>query len=257
MKEKILIVEDEEDILDNIRILLESEKYQVFTAKDGIAGLELARLHQPDLIICDIMMPGIDGYGVLTELSKDKKLCCTPFVFLTAKVERKDLRKGMELGADDYIFKPFTYDEILIAIKTRLSKHNKIIASVSFSKNESLDENDSRVNSDGSVFIKYHDKTLPVKVKRIKYVLAENQYSQLVCEDNRSFLIRKSLERWENILPLKYFIRIHRSTLINIDYIDRVEKTEDGKTKIIVKNTQTEFEISRRYLRKFKTAMYR
>ncbi len=119
---KILIIEDNNDIRDNTAEILELSNYQVITAKDGKAGLEQALLHIPDLILCDIMMPVLDGYGVLHAVQKNKSLNETPFIFLTAKTERTDFRKGMELGADDYITKPFTGTELLNAVDIRLRK---------------------------------------------------------------------------------------------------------------------------------------
>lgn len=122
----ILVIEDNQDMCDNIAEILELANYQVMTAHNGKDGVMLAQKHHPDLIICDIMMPELDGYEVLSILSKDIKTADIPFIFLTAKAEKKDLRKGMEMGADDYLTKPFTDTELLNAIKVRLSKHQKI-----------------------------------------------------------------------------------------------------------------------------------
>lgn len=251
MKTKILVIEDEQDILDNIRLFLEAEKYEVITTNNGIEGIKLAGFYLPDLILCDIMMPGLDGYGILKKLSQDENLDCTPFIFLTAKAEKEDLRKGMEMGADDYIFKPFTYEELVAAIKTRLAKHKKIIAKVSFRKDAGEGEKDIHVDYNGNILIKYHNKTIPLKTKKIVYIKAENQYSQLVCEDNRRFLVRKSLESWENTLPADHFLRVHRSNLVNIEYVEKVDTTH-GSAKVVLKDSQDSIEVSRRYLKKIK-----
>lgn len=126
ISKKILIIEDNKDMCDNIAEILELADYQVITAHNGKDGVMLARDQAPDLIICDIMMPELDGYGVLSILSKDLKTARIPFIFLTAKAEKQDVRKGMEMGADDYLTKPFTDIELLNAIKVRLSKYQKI-----------------------------------------------------------------------------------------------------------------------------------
>ena len=122
---KILIIEDEDTILQNVIDLLQAEKFEAIGAEEGQLGIHLALNYKPDLILCDIMMPDIDGYTVLTELQKQPRLAHIPFIFMTAKVEREDLRLGMELGADDYITKPFTPVELLSAIRARMKKQQQ------------------------------------------------------------------------------------------------------------------------------------
>lgn len=119
---KILLIEDNDHIRENTAEILELSNYQVFGAENGKTGVKLALKENPDLIICDIMMPVLDGFGVLHMLQKNPATRNTPFIFLTAKTERTDLRKGMELGADDYITKPFTGTELLNAVESRLKK---------------------------------------------------------------------------------------------------------------------------------------
>jgi DNA-binding response OmpR family regulator len=124
---KILLIEDNEDICSNTAEILELSNYKVITAENGKIGVEKAISERPDLIICDIMMPVLDGYGVLHAVHKNEGIKNTPFIFLTAKTERSDFRKGMELGADDYITKPFTGTELLNAIDGRLKKHDLLL----------------------------------------------------------------------------------------------------------------------------------
>jgi DNA-binding response OmpR family regulator len=123
---KILVIEDNSEVRENIAEILELSNYKVFTAEDGMLGVQAAIKEMPDLIICDIMMPQLDGYGVLHLLSKHIETYGIPFIFLTAKSEKSDLRKGMELGADDYITKPFDGIELLSAIEIRLQKADAI-----------------------------------------------------------------------------------------------------------------------------------
>jgi CRP-like cAMP-binding protein len=122
MSKKILIIEDNNDIRENVVEILELAGYTVFEAQNGKTGVDLATKNLPDVILCDIMMPELDGYGVLYMLSKNPETATIPFIFLTAKAERLDLRKGMELGADDYLTKPFDDMDLLSAIETRLKK---------------------------------------------------------------------------------------------------------------------------------------
>ena len=123
---KILVIEDEDVIRSNLMELLEVEDFDVIGAENGRVGLSLAREYLPNLIVCDVMMPDLDGYGVLEALRRDPVLATIPFVFLTAKAERTDLRQGMDLGADDYLTKPFTRDELLKAIEARLAKQDSV-----------------------------------------------------------------------------------------------------------------------------------
>jgi DNA-binding response OmpR family regulator len=120
---KILVIEDEELVRLNILELLEAENFEGIGAEDGLVGVQLAQDQKPDLIICDVMLPGLDGYEVLTTLRQDPATAIIPLIFLTAKAARRELRQGMELGADDYITKPCTPDELLRAIVIRLAKH--------------------------------------------------------------------------------------------------------------------------------------
>jgi DNA-binding response OmpR family regulator len=119
---KILIIEDNDEVRENTAEILELSNYEVITAANGKLGVEAALQHKPDLIVCDIMMPVLDGYGVLHLLSKHEETATIPFIFLTAKSEKADLRKGMELGADDYLTKPFDGIELLNAVEVRLKK---------------------------------------------------------------------------------------------------------------------------------------
>ncbi len=132
---KILLIEDNLEMRENTSEMLGLAGYNVVTAQNGKEGIELAKREKPDLILCDIMMPEIDGYGVLNVLGKDPEVTGTPFIFLTAKTEKSDIRKGMELGADDYLMKPFERTELINAIETRLKR------SATFKRNYTRDLN--------------------------------------------------------------------------------------------------------------------
>jgi CRP-like cAMP-binding protein/ActR/RegA family two-component response regulator len=122
MSKIILLIEDNFEMRENTSEIMELANYKVITAVNGKEGVEKAKKHLPDLIICDIMMPEMDGYGVLYMLSKDPLTCAIPFVFLTAKAEKSEFRKGMNLGADDYVTKPFEEMELLKVIESRLER---------------------------------------------------------------------------------------------------------------------------------------
>jgi CRP-like cAMP-binding protein/CheY-like chemotaxis protein len=124
MSKKVLIIEDNNEIRENIVEILELAGYEVYAASNGKTGVDLAIKNMPDIILCDIMMPELDGYGVLYMLNKYPEAATIPFIFLTAKAERVDLRKGMEMGADDYLTKPFDDMELLNSIESRLKKRD-------------------------------------------------------------------------------------------------------------------------------------
>lgn len=122
----ILVIEDENTIRENIVEILNLNNYEVNSAEDGLAGIKLAQEQTPDLILCDIMMNGMDGYEVLENIRKSPATALIPFIFLTAKSDRTSMRYGMELGADDYISKPFTTDELLTAVETRITRFTDV-----------------------------------------------------------------------------------------------------------------------------------
>ena len=119
---KVLLVEDDTVLRESTAELLELSNYEVFTAPNGLSGVQVALEQQPDVVVCDIMMPEMDGYAVLKALSQNEETRSIPFIFLSAKTERSDVRKGMELGADDYLTKPFEEDELIGAIESRIAK---------------------------------------------------------------------------------------------------------------------------------------
>lgn len=118
----VLLIEDDRALRENTEELLELSGYSVLTAPNGKIGIEVAKQELPDIVVCDIMMPEIDGYGVLENLSNDQKTQHIPFIFLSAKTEHKEIRKGMDLGADDYLTKPFDEEDLISAIESRLAK---------------------------------------------------------------------------------------------------------------------------------------
>lgn len=118
----ILIIEDQADMRENIATILQMEGYEVLEAGDGRQGIQMARDEKADLILCDVMMPVLDGHGVLRELRADRTICGTPFIFLTARGEKLDQRAGMNLGADDYLVKPVNAGDLINAIEARLAR---------------------------------------------------------------------------------------------------------------------------------------
>jgi signal transduction histidine kinase len=124
---KILVIEDEASLREDIADILGLEGYHVQTAPDGSEGVKIAQVELPDLIICDVAMPEMDGYQVLLNLRSNPETVGTPFIFLTARADRNFMRHGMELGADDYLTKPFTHAELFAAIRSRLKRQDELV----------------------------------------------------------------------------------------------------------------------------------
>ncbi|WP_025144727.1 response regulator [Pedobacter jeongneungensis] len=160
MSKKVLIIEDNNDIRESTAEVLDLAGYETFTAKHGKVGVEMALQHLPDVILCDIMMPELDGYGVLYLLNKNPKTANIPFIFITAKTERADMRKGMEMGADDYLTKPFDDIELFKAIESRFKKKQQSAGFNSVA-------NDSETAMDE---LRKKGKSRPVGNKQIIYV---------------------------------------------------------------------------------------
>ena len=249
MKKKVLIIEDDKTVRENIYTLLAEEGYSVFQAQDGTEGIRLAKKELPDIIISDIMMRGIDGYGVLNELSKDSLTVSIPFIFLTAKVEKDDIRRGMNLGADDYLFKPFDAGDLLNSISSRLKRIETLKGDF-----QSVTDNaaSSKFSLDDKIFVQVNDKTFTVAVADISIISAERQYTKLKLSDGKSYLLRKSISKWETSLPEKKFLRIHRSTIINIDYMVKMETWFNSGYLVYMKNIDKPLTISRRYAAKLR-----
>jgi DNA-binding LytR/AlgR family response regulator len=253
---KVLVIENEESVRKTITDLLEIKEYNVFSASGGKEGVKLAKELIPDLILCDIMMPDYDGYKVLKKLLAESKTALIPFIFITAKAEMSDLRLGMELGADDYIVKPFKAKELYKAIETRLAKHKSLLKQLKETKvsgKKSL--NNIKLKKDGYVFVEIGKEPHFIQVKDIKCATAFGDYSNILMGNGDKIIVRKTLTSlWEN-LPDELFVRIHHSTIINLNQVDKLVKMENQSYKVYLVNIKEAFTISRRYASKLKSLL--
>ena len=176
----ILLIEDDIVLRENTAELLELSSYLVITASNGEIGLEMAIKHLPNIIVCDIMMPELDGYGVLKALSQNETTKHIPFIFLSAKTEHNDVRKGMNMGADDYITKPFSEDELISAIKSRLAKVS-ILKDLRINSNNSqkkVNENELKSLSDLKNF--FDDNGTLFTFKKDTIIYREDNHSNYI-----------------------------------------------------------------------------
>ncbi|WP_413199664.1 EAL domain-containing protein [Nostoc piscinale] len=211
---KILVIEDEESVRENLLDLLQAEDFHTIAAANGKTGVDLAFSEAPDLILCDMMMPEVDGYGVLTALRKDPLTATIPFIFLTAKSAKSDFRQGMDMGADDYLTKPFTRAELLSAIMNRLERQATLKKYLSHPTN---------FTKTVSPKIQLLEMNLQQVVQKQKFHEFEVYYQPIVDIASGQIVAAESLLRWQSpelglVTPTE-FIPIAESTglIIPID----------------------------------------
>ncbi len=234
---KILVIEDNNEVRENIAEILSLSNYQVFTAANGKTGVELALQYVPDLIVCDIMMPVLDGYGVLHLLNKHIETFGIPFIFLTAKSEKADLRKGMELGADDYITKPFDGIDLLNAIEIRLKKseaikkHNTSEKNVAAFMSEAEKVANIQLTSDERELYDYKKKHLLYaegQRPRAVYYITKGKIKTFKTNDEGKDLITNIFSQGD-FLGYNYILQ-------ETTYKESAEVLEDAEVMLIPKN---------------------
>ncbi|VTQ00819.1 response regulator [Sphingobacterium daejeonense] len=236
-KRKILIIEDNSDIRESTAEILElTGEYSVLVAEEGKTGVDMAIKHKPDLILCDIMMPELDGYGVLYMLSKHENTQQIPFIFLTAKAEKADLRKAMEMGADDYLTKPFDDMELLNAIESRFKKR----AQIQVKTEPSMDS--LRLDEQEQAYLLQdladHGRIKNIKKKQTIYEAGDTPvYVYYIKKGKvRSFLNYKDgRELSTNIYVESQFFGLE-SVLLNDKYGDNSATLEDAEIALIHKD---------------------
>jgi len=244
---KILLIENETVLCENITSALQLNNYEVYSANNGKTGFEIAVKVLPDLILCDIMMPDHDGYWVLEQIRSNKNLSDTSFIFITAKVDRDDLRKGMELGADDYLTKPFKIVELINAIEARLKRVSKRGKNAGEIQNENI-----KLDLDSFILLDTGKEIERIKISSIECIFAEDVFTKILLTDNKVISVRKSLTKWESMLPENVFIRIHRATIINLFQIKKIEKWFNQRMMVHMQNYDKPIIISRGYTTKLK-----
>ncbi|HUX60838.1 MAG TPA: response regulator [Ignavibacteriaceae bacterium] len=240
----LLVVEDDELLSSNLIELLTSSGYQVVSATNGIEGLNLIKKKIPDLIICDVMMRGMDGFTLLKKINETLQISI-PFIFLTAKTDASNLRQGMNLGADDYIFKPYKAEELLTAIEVRLNKFIKASSVITQKASGQLSSSDI-------VFINENNKNTPLLIRDIKFISANGDYSNITSVNIKNIIVKKTLIEWEGLLPENQFLRIHRSTIVNLEHITKIEKGFNRGLFVEIRGHDESLIASSRYSAKLK-----
>ncbi len=190
MIKTILLIEDDTALRENTAEMLELSGYDVFTASNGRIGIQKAKENHPNVIVCDIMMPEVDGYGVLDSLSHDPKTQHIPFIFLSAKTEHKEVRKGMDMGADDYLTKPFEEEELLSAIESRLAKSQLLLDAMETNTvTDEIEEDEDRIRNLNELKNFFDDNGAIVIYEKGEVIYKEGGHS------NNIFLILKGIAK--------------------------------------------------------------
>jgi CheY-like chemotaxis protein len=239
--DKILVIDDETGFREVVAKALLRHGFDVLAAADGNAGLQLVADSRPDLILCDLVMPQMDGYQFLSALRQDNRLAEIPVIFLTGEAEPAKIRQGMNLGADDYLTKPANLQDLLGAIHARLARSKKVQESMQ----ELREQLAAKPASGGSAapkapppfVLKTQTETRLINLDEIEAILADGEYCWVHWAQNlKGALVRKSLKRWLAELPGEQFIRIHRRAIINLKFIERVEKLHGGRLQVHLRN---------------------
>lgn len=221
MKKTILIIEDSADMRENTAEILEVAGYKTITASNGKDGLQLAQKSEPDLVLCDIMMPILNGYGVLRAFENIPQMVGTPFIFMTAKAEKKDFRKGMDLGADDYLTKPFSGDDLLRIVASRLKKHD-LLKEMLENKLNGLNELVTSANKEQGIDILAGHRTVK-KLRNKDMLFMEGDSSNFLY-----FIVSGKIKIFKsNESGKEYIIDIHKEG----DFLGYVALLEDCKHK--------------------------
>jgi two-component system, LytTR family, response regulator len=227
---KILVIEDEPGLRTTLAELLEINGYEVQTAKDGLDGFNSILEYNPHLVICDINMPKMNGYEVLSSINKRMSEDLMPsFLFLTARVQLDDIKQGLKLGADDYILKPFVSTDLLASIEMRLKKRQSL-----------LDYHDGNQSKEDSEVITRQPQTnekigLPIgegirfiKLEEVVKCEAERAYCNFYLTSGEKILVSKPMKEFEDQLEKSGFIRVHKSYIVNMNCVDTYVRGKGG-----------------------------
>lgn len=215
---KILIVDDEEHIVELIKFNLETQGYEVITANNGIDAIDIAKKEKPDLVLLDLMLPGMDGYDVCKAIKGDKEISKTPIIMLTAKGEEFDKVLGLELGADDYITKPFSIRELQARVKAVLRRSVKEI------------DNESQKFKCNGLTVDFERHEVFVKGKKVEFTLKEFELLEILIKNKGRILNRESL--LEKIWGYEY-IGETRTIDVHIRYIRKKIEEDDKNPRFI------------------------
>lgn len=292
---KILIIDDDQQICRMLGEFLRRQSHDVTTAANGKEGLAAATAVIPDLILCDLEMPGLDGQGVVSALRQDVRMGEIPVIFLSGCTNRSQIRHSMNLGGDDFITKPAQLPEILETVNARLARRQKQVRQLdrqleqaaeffvgiihdldhnapevrwlaeaaggaAEQQNEILQRVRQSLDADKSsagqppapphppaaLLVKSQNRQQFLKLSEVKALLADGEYSNVHWGRDQHMMFRKPLKQWEAELPPGQFVRVHRQAIVNLAFLDFVEKTPEGKLLIHLREFKPVIPVSQR-----------
>ncbi|MET6989905.1 response regulator [Sediminicola arcticus] len=251
----VLLIEDDLALRENTQELLELASYNVITAPNGKLGIQYALNNMPDIVVCDIMMPEIDGYGVLEALTSNEKTNQIPFIFLSAKTEHKEIRKGMDLGADDYLTKPFEEEDLFSAIESRLAKA-QILAQIEHKKNKNLSDDEHELRNLNELKNFFDDKGELYFFKNGETIYKEGDHSNKIylslkgavkCYkmDSDGKELVTSLHPADDFLGFTSFLdnMPYEESAVAVEDVELVGVSKDYLKSILQKNNQVSLEL--------------
>jgi CheY-like chemotaxis protein len=290
----ILVIDDDAQVCSVVGEFLRRQGFGVTTACDGGAGLKAAAAAPPDLIICDLDMPNVDGNEVVKALRQDERLGEVPVIFLSGCAERGQVRRSMNLGADDYIIKPAPLPEILEAVKAKLARRQMQIQRQEKRIKKAVDvfvgiihdldnaagnirwmaetttggdgreiqveehlkrpgAEASRVGAwaapapaAGSLLVKSSNRQHFLKVSEVKALMADGEYSNVHWGKDQRMMFRKPLKQWQVELPGNQFVRVHRRAIVNLAFLDYVDKDAEGNLQVHLREFKEVIPVSQR-----------
>jgi len=242
---KILVIQNNDDEIEEVDEILLKDEFEIFYSHKVKDGLEISLRYLPDLIL--LFIKNDDNiFDVISKITKEERTSDIPLIVVSAVHSFKQHRKVMEMGADDYLPVVLMKESLLNCINKRLDKLDRLKTSISGRIN-SFEAENGKVKRDDHILVKIGNKLKLVKFADIVCITAMKEYSTLTTFENCKIVVRKSLKSWISVLPVKSFLQIHRSTIINIEFIDKIVKTSERTYTVHLKYISETFDFSQRY----------
>lgn len=242
---KILVIQNNEIEIKRIDSILPGDEFEIFYSHNLKDGLEISLRYLPDLIILCIS-DDKEIVDSLTCINDEERTSSIPSIVISENNSFEQMRKVMELGADDYLPMKLIEKSLLISVNKRFDKFLKLKELISNQIN-TFEDGKGNLKRDDHILVKIGNRLKFVKFTDIICVVAMKEYSKLTTKDDCKIIVRKSLKNWISVLPAKSFLQIHRATIINIDYIDKIVKTNDRTYTVHLKYISETFDFSQRY----------